>query len=87
MQVLSLLFFMSLTIGAYLFSRRLYMRYNHPLLNPVLLSMSIVIATLLICNIPYERYAPASKIISFLLGPATVGLAVPLYRKRELLRN
>jgi len=48
--------------------------------------MSIVIATLLICNVPYERYVPAGKIMSFLLGPATVALAVPLYRKREILR-
>lgn len=77
--------FIVLTLAAYLLCRHLYIRYNHPLLNVVVLSAAAIIAFLLLCDIPYESYLPAQKIMTFLLGPATVGLAVPLYRYRRLL--
>lgn len=73
------------TLASYLGFRHLYAKYNHPLLNVVVLSAAAVIALLLVCDIPYESYLPAQKIMTFLLGPATVGLAVPLYRYRKLL--
>jgi len=72
MQVLMMLFFMGITVGAYLLSRRLSLKYSNPLFNVILMSVSIVIATLLICRIPYSEYAPSGKILSLLLGPATV---------------
>ncbi|HWR39593.1 MAG TPA: LrgB family protein [Patescibacteria group bacterium] len=75
-----------LTLAAYLFSRRLYLRYRHPLLNIVLVSTSIVIGVLLVCGISYAQYVPAGNLMTLLLGPATVALAVPLYRNRHLLR-
>ncbi|MDR3563742.1 MAG: LrgB family protein [Negativicutes bacterium] len=86
MQNLILLLYIVLTVCAYLLSRRLYLRYHHPLLNVVLLSTAIIIATLLLCRIPYADYVPARTIMTYLLGPATVALAVPLYRNRHLLR-
>lgn len=80
-------FCIALTLAAYLGMRRLYMRYRHPLLNVVALGAALVIAVLVALGIPYRDYVPAKNIMAFLLGPATVGLAVPLYRHRELLRR
>jgi len=87
MSQLMVLFTILLTVGAYLLSKALYLRYRHPLLNIVLLGAALVIATLLALNIPYQPYLPGRRIMTSLLGPATVGLAVPLYRQRSLLRR
>jgi len=78
--------FIALTVLAYVAFRRLYQRYAHPLLNVVVLSAALVALVLIGLDIPYADYAPAREIMTFLLGPATVGLAVPLYRHRGLLR-
>lgn len=87
MQPLMTVFLLLITVGAYVLSRYLYFRYNNPLVNVVLLSTSFIIAVLLLCKIPYEAYAPVQALASFLLGPATVALAVPLYRNRHLLKQ
>ena len=79
------LFCIVLTLGAYLGTRALYLRYKHPLLNVVALSAATIITTLVVCGIPYSAYVPAKDIMTTLLGPATVALAVPLYRYRGLL--
>lgn len=81
------IFCIGLTLAAYLGMRWLYMRYRHPLLNVVALGAAIVIAVLVLLRIPYSAFVPAKNIMAFLLGPATVGLAVPLYRYRGLLRR
>lgn len=75
----------ALTLAAYLGVRHLYLRFRHPLLNVVALGAGAIIAVLVACGIPYSDYVPAKNIMTFLLGPATVGLAVPLYRYRSLL--
>jgi len=75
------------TLSAYIVIRKLYVRYNHPLLNVVVLSAAVIIALLLMFDISYAEYGPAKDIMTLLLGPATVGLAVPLYRYRNLLRQ
>ena len=82
-----LLGFIALTVATYLACRRLYLTVNHPLLNVVALSAGIIIAVLVACDLPYAVYAPARDVMTALLGPATVGLAVPLYRHRALLRR
>ncbi len=79
--------FIALTLAAYLAMRALYLRFRHPLLNVVALTAGAVIAALVALDAPYSAYVPAQKIMTFLLGPATVALAVPLYRHRELLRK
>lgn len=82
-----ILFTILLTLGAYLVAKALYLRHRHPLLNIVLLGAGMVIATLLVLKIPYQSYLPGRQLMTSLLGPATVGLAVPLYRHRSLLRR
>jgi predicted murein hydrolase (TIGR00659 family) len=87
MPQLMFAFTILLTVGAYLLCKALYLRHPHPLLNIVLLGAGLVIATLLALKIPYQAYLPGRQLMTALLGPATVGLAVPLYRHRSLLRR
>jgi len=64
-----------------------YKRTGSPLMNPLVLSMLMIIALLLGLHISFEDYNRGGQFISFFLGPATVILAVPLYRKITLLRE
>jgi predicted murein hydrolase (TIGR00659 family) len=75
------------TVLAYSLSRYLFLRYQHPLFNMVLLGTLLVIAVLLSLRLPYEAYAPGKEIMTFLLGPATVALAIPLYKNRGLIKQ
>ena len=84
MQQLTTVLLIAFTVGAYLIFRALY-RHSHPLINIVVLSAAAVIALLLMLKIPYTTYVPAKGIMIFMLGPATVALAVPLYAQRQLL--
>lgn len=55
--------------------------------NPLLISIIIVIFVLVMFNIKFEDFYKGSKYISFLLTPATVALAIPLYSKLALLKS
>jgi predicted murein hydrolase (TIGR00659 family) len=57
---------------------------RHPLANPVLHSMWIVGAVLLVTGTSYTTYFAGAQFVHFLLGPATVALAVPLYENRKV---
>ncbi len=58
--------------------------HRHPLANPVLHSVWIIGAILLATGTPYPRYFEGAQFVHFLLGPATVALAVPLYENRKI---
>ena len=74
------LFWLTLTIGAYLLADQIYKSCNlFPILNPVALSIMIVSTCLIVFEVEYERYFDGAKFIHFLLGPATVALAIPIY--------
>ena len=80
------LFWLTLTIGSYLIADKAYKKSNlFPLLNPVAMSVLIVSLILILFNIKYERYFDGAKFIHFLLGPATVALAIPIYKKWNLI--
>jgi predicted murein hydrolase (TIGR00659 family) len=53
---------------------------RHPLANPMLMSVAMVAALLLATRTPYATYFAGAQFVHFLLGPATVAIAVPLYR-------
>lgn len=55
--------------------------------NPLLISIFLVIAVLLIFDVDYERYNEGAKYLSYLLTPATVCLAIPLYEQLEQLKK
>jgi predicted murein hydrolase (TIGR00659 family) len=59
---------------------------NHPLLNPTLLAIILISLGLEATDIPYETYLRGADVIHFMLGPAVVLLAVPLFRQRKIVR-
>ncbi|MBM7655079.1 LrgB family protein [Neobacillus cucumis] len=73
-----------LTVSVYCFSRFLTKKYPTPLTSPVFLSTVIIIMILGVSKVSYQDYTPAKTIMTYLLGPATVSLAVPIYKNREL---
>ena len=60
---------------------------RHPLCHPVLWATPVLIAALLAAHTPYAAYQGATAPLSFLLGPAVVGLAVPIHARRRLIRR
>lgn len=73
-----------LTVVVYLISLKLAQKYPSVLTMPIFFCTATIILILSISQISYEQYEVAKEIMSFLLGPATVALAVPLYRQREI---
>lgn len=79
---------LALTVAAYAASLWLYRRGGlHPLLLPVLVGTSLVVGVLLATGTPYTTYYDGARSIYWLVGPATVALAVPLYGQLERLRR
>lgn len=74
-----------LTISIYLLSLQLAKKYSSPITTPVFISTSVIIILLSLCHITYQDYGFAKTIMTYFLGPATVALAVPLYKNRHLL--
>jgi putative effector of murein hydrolase len=82
------LLWLAVTLAAYLGARRLQrLCGGSPLANPVLIAMAIVSAILLVTGTPYQVYFEGARLISFLLGPATVALAIPLARNLHHVRR
>jgi putative effector of murein hydrolase len=73
------------TAGMYALSRRLSRRWPSPFTSPVFFTTAATVLVLTLSRVRFSDYAPAQKILTFLLGPATVALALPLYRNRRLL--
>ena len=84
---LSTYFGFVLSIGAYIFGMFSKKKFKLAILNPLLVSIIFVICILLIGKIDYEVYNKGAKYITFLLTPATVALAVPLYEKLKILKE
>jgi predicted murein hydrolase (TIGR00659 family) len=76
---------LALTLGCYVLARRLHRRFPIPYLSPLVSTTVAVVMLLLGTGIPVERYREGGDLLGLLLGPATVALALPLYRHRELL--
>ena len=73
---------LTITLVAYSLAYRLYLHSNsHPLLNPVVTAVGVLIVFLLVTDTSYEAYFEGGQFVHFLLGPATVALAIPLYKQ------
>ena len=71
---------LTLTLLAYQAAFWIYKRVGfHPLANPVLISVAILASLLLATGTPYQAYFDGAQFVHFLLGPATVALAIPLH--------
>lgn len=79
---------LSMTVLIYSLAYRLYLYANaNPLLNPVLTTITLLIIFLLASDISYAAYFEGGQFIHFLLGPATVALAIPLYQQLDKLKK
>lgn len=74
------LVWIGVTVLAYLLFRKLQQRLNgNPLLNPVLLASALIIALMMLSGRSYDNYNGGGQWLLWILGPATVSLAIPLY--------
>ena len=77
-----------LTLGAYHAGVLAYERSGrHPLANPVLIAVTLIAAAIVAIEMPYATYFEGAQFVHFLLGTATVALAVPIYRGLSALRG
>lgn len=87
-ELLSLPYFgILLTILAYSVGLTIQKKTGHPLCNHMILAIAMIVAVLAVFDIPYETYYEGGSIINMMLGPATACLAVPVYRKIQLLKE
>jgi predicted murein hydrolase (TIGR00659 family) len=75
------------TLIVYLGALRLYRRAGTVLLNPVLVSIVVIVGALSLTGIGYEPYHRGGTMLSFFLGPAVVALAIPLHAQLPLIRR
>lgn len=82
------LFGLTATLVVYVLSQAAYARLGHaPWANPVLWTVVCIASGLLLTGVPYPSYFAGAQFIHFLLGPAVVALAWPLWQRREELRR
>lgn len=85
-DAVSLTLMLVLTVAAYAVARTLYLRYRHPLVQPVFLGAGLIITVLLLSGQTFDDYRAAGAAFGWFLGPVTVALAVPVYKQRARLR-
>lgn len=81
------LFGMFLTLIIFILSRKFCKKINISIFNPLVVSMIFIIAFLEIFKIPYDNYYIGAEIFNRLIIPATVALAIPLYKNFDLLKK
>ena len=82
------LLWLVLTLGAYSAAFALFqLSGGNPLLNPVAVAVALVVTVLLATGTDYDTYFGGAQFVHFLLGPATVALAIPFWRNLAMVRR
>ncbi len=82
------LFWLTTTLAAYMIAETIaYAAHRHPLVNPVAIAIALLGTLLKLTGTDYQTYFNGAQFVHFLLGPATVALAVPLYRNLEAVKR
>ena len=76
-----------LTLIAYQIGLSLQKKFKSPLVNPILVSVVIVLVFLSLTGTPYSQYKQGTAYISWLMTPATVCLAIPMYEQLQILKR
>lgn len=76
-----------ITLGAYFLGIYIKQKWKLAIFNPLLLAIIFTMIFLLVSRMPYDIYYEGAKYISYLLTPATVSLAIPLYEQFEPLKK
>ena len=80
-------FLLAITFGVFFFAKLLQKKTGILLLNPILLTIAVLILFLKTTGISYETYNEAGHLIEFWLKPAVVALGVPLYLQLEMIKK
>lgn len=83
----SVYFGVVLSFIAYEIGLLLKRKFKTALLNPLLIASILIIGVLLVFHVDYATYSNGAKYISYFLTPATISLAIPLYRQLSLLKK
>ena len=83
----SMFFGAFLSIGTYLLGLMIKRKFRLAICNPLLISIALTIAVLVLTGVDYGTYNESAKYLSYFLTPATVCLAVPLYQQLEQLKS
>lgn len=75
------------TLIVFYLSRYISKRIQHPIVNPLLLCLLVIIPLLMWLNVPYDTYFEQNKWLNSLLEPAVVALAFPLYEQLKQIRQ
>lgn len=82
------LLWLTVTVVVYWAAHRLYLLSGETaLLNPVLIAVALLVGLLVVTDTDYATYFDGAQFVHFLLGPATVALAIPLYGQAHRLRS
>ena len=84
---ISSFFGVSLSLFAYMIGLALQKKFKKGIFNPLLISILLVIAALLITGIDYRSYNVSASYLGYLLTPTTICLAIPLYRRLDQLKK
>ena len=87
MLINSAFFGVVITLVCYEIGAWVKRKTNFVLANPLLIAVLLIVGFLLVFQVDYEAYAKGAGYIQYFLTPATVSLAIPLYRKLELLKK
>jgi predicted murein hydrolase (TIGR00659 family) len=80
-------FLLALTLGVFFGAKVLQQRTRILVLNPILITIILVIGYLELTNIDYDTYYDATRVIDFWLKPAVVALGVPLYKQLSVIKK
>lgn len=86
MSIISILCFMG-TLIAYVLVKQLYRKYSYLVLSPAIFVPTILIIILLCAHVSYDTYMLDSQWIIWMLGPATVAFAIPIYEYRAIIKE
>lgn len=82
------LFALVITLASYKLGHMLYVKANrNPIVNPVAICVLVTASTIQLLGMDYQKYFEGAQFIHFLLGTATVALAVPIYHGLRLMRR
>lgn len=76
-----------LTMGVYIFAMWISKKVKSPLANPLLIGSILIVILLLLFNIEVTEYQDSSYFINYLLTPATISLAIPVYKNISILKD
>ena len=83
----SAFFGVAISLLSYLLGLWLKKKFRFSFLNPLLISIVVTMAAVVVCRVDYAAYYEGAKYLSYLLTPATVCLAIPLYEQLQQLRR